>query len=175
MKIYFWFFFLLIFATKPVAGYSQKTYLLIDKNGKLNKQTISGLSQSLRALAAFYSAMGGTDCIDQQCALTTALGLGDQGSDEQKKLIEKYLPGDKAALLVLGQDCYLPPTTSSSFSNFRYLAFAVHGNQIQVNYELDVFEHGNIKKINGPDLYIYKNLAFTNEKRVLYAWTEKMK
>jgi hypothetical protein len=151
-----------------------KTYTLLSKKtGKLNVKGIESLPPSLKGLAALYSAMGGTNCIDQQCELTTALGLGSQGSEAQKSLIKKYFPDDKAALLVIGQDCYLPPDSSSSFSNFVSLSFAVNGDQVTVNYELDVLNHGVIKKIKGPDIYEFKNQVYKNVRRVLYAWTAK--
>lgn len=132
---------------------------------------VKKLPPSLRALAAFYSAMGGTDCIELTCQLTTALGLGKQGSAEQKMLIQKYFPGDKAAELVVGQECYLPPNGSSSFSSFQSLIFKVNGSDIIVNYRIAVYDHGNVKLIDGPDLYSFHSQTFKNKKRVLYAWT----
>jgi hypothetical protein len=77
------------------------------------------------------------------------------------------------AKLVLSQDCYLPPSSASTFSNFAALGFVVFGDSVKVNYQLDVYEHGNLKIINGPDIYIFKNQVYTNKKRVLYAWTNK--
>ena len=124
-------------------------------------------------MAAFYSAMGGTDCMDGKCALTTALQLGTQGSQLHKDIIIKYFPEDKAAKLVLGQDCYLQPSSASSYSNFVFLSFTVNGNIVTVNYELDVVNHGTVKKIKGPDIYLYNGTSFKNTKRVLYAWTSK--
>jgi len=168
--------FLLIFLLLTVCknSHSQKNYILIPKNsGELRNGVIAALPPSLKAMAALYAAMGGTGCADQQCALTTALGLGNQGSDAQKKLIQKYFPDDKAAKLVLSQDCYLPPTGSASFSNFSYLAFVVLGSEVQVRYELDVLNHGVLKKIMGPDIYLYNHQIFKNKKRILYAWTSK--
>ena len=151
-----------------------KTYTLLSKKtGKLNVKLIASLPPHLKGMAALYSAMGGTNCIDQQCELTTALGLGSQGSEAQKAMIQKYFPNDKAALLVLGQECYLPPDSSSSFSNFASLAFTVKGDQVSVNYELDVLNHGSVKKIKGPDIYEFKNQVYKNIKRVLYAWTSR--
>ncbi|MEJ0080362.1 MAG: hypothetical protein WDM78_05260 [Puia sp.] len=103
---------------------AQKTYELISKKtGKVNINTAADLSIELKALAALYSAMGGTDCLQQECVLTTALGLGLQGSEEQKNLIKKYFPDDKVASLLLGQECYLPPGSSSSFSNFFVIKY----------------------------------------------------
>ena len=154
--------------------FAQKTFSLIQyKSKKLNKTTISGLPNYLKGLAALYSAMGGTNCKEQECELTTELGLGKQGSDAQKNLIRKYFPGDKVAKLVIGQDCYLPPSTSLSFSNFQSLSFVIKKDTVQVNYLLAILEHGNVKKIRGPDIYLFRNQVFKNIKRVLYAWTDK--
>jgi hypothetical protein len=155
-------------------GYSQKTYTLIPiKTKKIDKSVVVGLPAYLKGLAALYSAMGGTDCIELQCELTSALGLGKQGSDAQKNMIQKYFPEDKVAKLVIGQDCYLSPSGSSSFSDFQALSFTVTGDIILVNYQLVIIEHGHAKNINGPDIYIFKNQIFKNKKRVLYAWTDK--
>jgi len=161
----------LIFLTCTQA---QKTYDLIPKkSGKVNRTLAAALPIQIKAMAALYSAMGGTDCLEQECVLTTALGLGKQGSDSQKNLIKKYFPDDKVATLVLGQDCYLPPGSSSSFSNFLSLSFIVNGNTIQVNYRLAVYDHGNMKIIQGPDSYLYNHQTYKNTRRVLYAWTNK--
>jgi hypothetical protein len=163
---------LLLFSYSAILA--QKTYTLIPlKTKKINKTLITDLPGYLKGLAALYSAMGGTDCIELHCELTSALGLGKQGSDAQKNLIKKYFPDDKVAKLVIGQDCYLPPSTSSSYSDFQSLSFNVNKDVIQVNYQLAVYDHGNVKKINGPDIYIFENQVFRNKKRVLYAWTDK--
>jgi hypothetical protein len=153
---------------------AQKTYDLIPKkSGKVNKNIVAGLPLNLKAMAALYGAMGGTDCLDQECLLTSTLGLGKQGSDTQKVLIKKYFPDDKVAKLILEQDCYLQPASSSSFSNFLSLSFIVNGNAVQVNYRLAVYDHGNRKIIQGPDSYLYNNQTYKNTKRVLYAWVAK--
>jgi hypothetical protein len=90
--------------------------------------------------------MGETDCLDQQCVLTTALGLGRQGSGEQKGLMKKYFPDDKVAKLVPGQDCYPQPASSTSFSNFLFLSIVSLKDTINVNYRLAVYNQGNREK-----------------------------
>lgn len=150
---------------------AQKIYALIPrKTGKVNKILVANLPLHLKGMAAFYSAMGGTDCAELECSLTTSLGLGKQGSDSQKNIILKYFPEDKVARQIINQDCYLPPSGSSSFSNYKSLTFTISGDSISVNYLLVVYEHGQSKFIRGPDLYQYKNHVFINRKRVLYAW-----
>jgi len=167
-------FFVLILLFASSASQAQKTYTLIPiQTKKINRTLVAGLPEYLKGLAALYSAMGGSDCMELHCELTSALGLGKQGSVAQKNMINKYFPDDKVAKLVTSQDCYLPPSTSSSYSNFLTLSFTVNKNIIQVNYQLAVIDHGNVKKINGPDIYIFENHVFRNKKRVLYAWTDK--
>jgi hypothetical protein len=163
--------FLLLF---HINSQAQKTYEIISKKtGRINTRLAARLPVNLKAMAAFYSAMGGTDCLELECALTTALGLGKQGSDAHKALIKKYFPNDNAAKLVIGQDCYQPPSSSSAFSNFRSLALYVNLDTVKVNYQLTVFERGSTKIIKGPDIYLFRNNVFINIKRVMYAWTTK--
>jgi len=173
MKTYSRYILIFLLLTVFINSQAQKTYTLINKKGILNKKLAAILPVSLKAMAALYSAMGGTNCMDQHCELTTALGLGQQGSEAQKNLILKYFPEDKVAKMVLGQECYLPPTSSDSFSNFKSLSISVLGDIVQVNYELDVLNHGEVKKIKGPDIYEFRNQVYHNKKRVLYAWTDK--
>lgn len=174
MKTCLYFFYVLILVFSLTSAFAQKTYILIpEKTGKVNTKLAAELPASLKALAAFYSAMGGTNCMDEECALTTALGLGKQGSEAQKKLIQKYFPGDKVATLVVGQDCFLPSSSSPSFSNFKNLEIFANGENIRVNYLLTVNDHGNTHVIHGPDIYQFKNQVFKIKKRVLYAWADK--
>lgn len=155
-------------------SHAQKIYVLIpEKTSKVNSKLAAGLPQHLKAMAALYSAMGGTDCLEQECALTKALGLGKQGSDAQKALIQKFFPEDKVATLVVEQDCYLPPSASSSYSNFLNLSLAVNRDTVKVNYRLAVYDHGHAEIFRGPDIYLFSNQVYKNKKRVLYAWVDK--
>lgn len=69
-------------------------YVLIKKSneipGKINHSAIDKLDEPLRAVAAYYSGLGGGGCQqgdspDETCELTTALGLGKQGSKSTKR------------------------------------------------------------------------------------------
>jgi hypothetical protein len=138
--------------------------------GDLGISTIASLSEPLRGLAAFYAAMGGTMCDGESCELTTALGLGKQGSDKHKALIEKYFPSDKVAIMVLKQDCYLRPSSASSFSDYEFLRIIDKGDTVIVDYNLMNYNYGEIKWTKGPDIYSFKDNEFKKIKRNL--WTQ---
>jgi hypothetical protein len=137
---------------------SEINYTLIKKSdqipGKINSSDISKLSEPLLALAAFYSGLGGSNCYGETCDLTTALGLGNQGSSEHKNLISKWLPGDKAAKQLLAQDCYQRPSGASSFSDYEFLLLKQIGDTVIVNYNLMYWNRGNVVNIKGPDKYL---------------------
>jgi hypothetical protein len=153
---------------------AQKTYAVISKKtAQVNPAVINQLPPNLKALAAYYSAIGGTQCRQQACRLTTALGLGNQGSPQQITLIQKYFPDDKVAKMICGQNCYLPPDSSAAYSNFVYLTFVISGENIKVNYQLAVYDRGHTKMISGPDTYTFQNQVFKEKKRVLYSWVDK--
>jgi len=141
--------------------------------GKIDITTIEKLNEQLKALTAFYSAMGGTMCNGDYCDLTTALGLGKQGSDKHKNLIRKFFPNDKVAEAVLKQDCYLRPSGASTFSDFEYLTIIDKGDTIVVDYRLMFYNRGEIKWIKGPDIYLFKDNKFEKVKRNLWTFAEE--
>lgn len=140
--------------------------------GRLDPEAISGLNEPLRALAAFYAAMGGTNCHGENCELTTALGLGKQGSEPHKALIKNYFPNDPVAATVLKQDCYLRPSGASTFSDFEYLTLTSRGDTIQVDYSLMTYNRGDVKFIKGPDTYLFKDSIYTKLTRNLWTHVE---
>src|SRR5450432_1186441 len=165
MKIFKLYFLTICLSLVILLVQAQKTYVIISgQKSKINKNIINELPSSLKGLAAYYSAIGGTICKEGSCALTTSLGMGKQGSAEQKNLIKKYFLDDKVAGLLISQDCYLPSDSSASYSNFKYLKFTVYGERIEVNYTLSVFDHGNTKFIKGPDIYKFQNETFKEKK-----------
>ncbi|RZK40167.1 MAG: hypothetical protein EOO61_06695, partial [Hymenobacter sp.] len=128
--------------------------------GDIDTLVTRNLSEPVKALTAFYAAMGGTMCDGETCKLTTALGLGKQGSDRHKELIKKYFPGDKVAETVVKQDCYLRPSGASTFSDFEYLTITGHGDTLTVDYSLMYYNHGSSKSTTGPDTYLFKDNIF---------------
>ncbi len=131
------------------------------------------ITEPIRAMAAFYAAMGGTLCTSDSCQLTTALGLGKQGSPTHQYLIKKYFPNDKVAKAVLDQDCVLPQSGASSFTDFAYLTITHLGDTIQVDYNLMYYNRGKTEFIKGPDTYLFKDNSFKKLKRNLWQFIDK--
>lgn len=143
--------------------------------GDINYKAIKKLSEPMKAMASFYSAMGGSYCTDSTCELTSALGLGRQGSDKQVDLIKKYFPNDKVAVLVVKQKCYLRPSGASRFSEYNYLTFSVSADTVKVYYTLTYYNREDFTLTKGPDIYIFEKDHFKKLKRKLWAWVEEKK
>ncbi|MEP6684394.1 MAG: hypothetical protein ABJA35_14090 [Parafilimonas sp.] len=141
--------------------------------GDVDKNVIKQLPEPLKALTAFYAAMGGSNCNGDSCELTTSLALGKQGSDAQKSLITNYFPNDKVAELVVSQDCYLPPSGASSFSDFQYLNLINLGDTVKVDYSLMLYNHGKTDFKKGPDIYLFQDNKFTKLKRNIWESADK--
>ncbi|AZA54295.1 hypothetical protein [Chryseobacterium sp. G0201] len=143
----------------PVKEMNEK-FTLIKKSkqtpGDINKADIDKLSEPLKAIAALYSGLGGSNCSGENCELTTALGLGKQGSQAQKDLVKKWFSNNKAAEQLISQDFYQSPNTASNFSDYEYLTFEQNGDTITVNYDLLIYNHGQSTNIKGPDKYVIK-------------------
>lgn len=141
--------------------------------GNIHDGVASQLKEPVKALAAFYAAMGGSGCDGERCKLTTALGLGKQGSNEHKKLIQRYFPNDKVAETVVAQDCYLRPSGASTFSDYDYLRIKEYGDTIRVDYRLLQYNKGEETWTEGPDLYLLKDNTFHKIKRNLWTFVEE--
>ena len=141
--------------------------------GEIDTTTIEKLNEPLIALTAFYSAMGGSYCSGEFCDLTTALGLGKQGSDKHKNAITKYFPNDKVAETVLKQDCYLRPSGASTFSDYEFLTITDKGDTVLVDYKLMHYNSGEITWIEGPDIYLLSENKFKKVKRNLWTFADK--
>lgn len=141
--------------------------------GEIDTTTIEKLNEPLKALTAFYSAIGGSYCSGELCDLTTALGLGKQGSDRHKNLIKTYFSNDKVAETVLKQDCYLRPSGASTFSDYEFLTITDKGDTVLVDYKLMYYNHGEITWTEGPDIYLFKDNKFKMLKRNLWTFADK--
>ncbi len=165
------FFLIIIFFS--CVGFSQAStqkFILITKdNGKKLlgarefSDDIKKLDEPLRALAAWYSAAGGTLCDSPNdsefCGLTTALGLGKQGSEAHKALLKKYFYDDAAAQQFIKQDCFVRSDVSGGtpLTTFEYLNFSRKGNFVTVNYAYHYLESADSETITkGPDKYEIK-------------------
>ncbi|HEY2727359.1 MAG TPA: hypothetical protein VGI61_09315 [Parafilimonas sp.] len=133
--------------------------------GDINTNIIKKLPEFLKALAALYAAIGGTMCSGNSCELTTALGLGKQGSDAHKALITKYFPNDSLAEIVVKQDCYLAPSGATFFSDFQYLNLINLGDTVKVDFNLMIYAQGKTSWRKGTDIYLFSDNKFTKLKR----------
>ena len=152
------------FAQKSIYKIILKT---ADLPGDVDTNEIKKLNEPLKGLLALYSAMGGTNCNGDSCELTTALGLGEQGSDAHQALIRKYFPEDKVAKAVLAQACYLRPSGASSFSEYEYLTLSTFKDTVKVYYRQYFYDHGKTSSIKGPDIYYFHNNKYQMLKRKL--------
>ena len=86
---------------------SKTVYKIILKTnsapGDIDTNVTKNLNEPIRALAAFYAAMGGSMCDGENCELTTALGLGKQGSEIHKNLIKKYFKNQRRCIFLYTQ------------------------------------------------------------------------
>ncbi|HMO60825.1 MAG TPA: hypothetical protein PKC39_05465 [Ferruginibacter sp.] len=129
---------------------------------------IKKLSEPLQAIAAMYSGFGGSDCTANTCELTTALGLGNQGSEKHKAIIAKWFPRDSAAKQLLAQNCYQPSSGATVFSNYNFLEIAQTGDTVAVNYNLMYWNRGNTEILKGPDNFLLTNNHFTTLHRNIW-------
>jgi len=164
-------------ALQPVNKKVNDTVKIILKTnsipGDINANSVKQLPENLKALVAFYAAMGGSNCFGDSCELTTALGLGKQGSEEHKALITKYFPNDSVAKLVVSQDCYLRPSGASSFSDYQYLTLVNLGDTVKVDYNLMTYDGGKSTFQSGPDIYLFADNKFTKLKRNIWTFANK--
>ena len=145
--------------------------IILDTNyipGDVDTTLTKQLPEPIRAVAAFYAAMGGTLCDGEYCQLTTALGLGKQGSEEHKDLIKRYFPDDKLASAVLEQNCYLRPSGASSFSDYGFLSITVLKDTVTVDYDLTHYNRGDFSRTTGPDIYSFDGSTFRKRSRNIW-------
>lgn len=141
--------------------------------GNIDTNEIKKLDEPLKGLLALYSSMGGTNCDGENCDLTTALGLGKQGSDAHKSLIKKYFPDDKVAKEVLAQDCYLRPSGASTFTEYEYLTLSVSSDTVKVYYQRCYYDHGKSGCVKGPDIYYFHDNKYKMLRRILWSQYDK--
>ena len=135
-----------------------KAYKMLEANQK----DINKLKGPLRGLAVYYTCWIQSDCTFDTtgnviCDLTTALGLGYQGSDEQIEELEKWFPNDKDVKSAIDNRCSVGMPGSSNFLEYSLLKFTVRHDTVTVNYEYDHYEHGHNSIIRRKDVAIIKN------------------
>lgn len=146
--------------------------------GIIDSLTIQQLNEPLKALIAFYAAIGyGTNSNCNQ--LVTRLGLGKLGSQQQKKIIRKYFPSDSVAEKVIKRNYPSKSTFNDTFSNYTYMTLFVIGDTIKVDYSLFYYQKGLIGSYDGiggnsigKDVYLYKENKYLKLQRNIWPYTD---
>jgi hypothetical protein len=137
--------------------------------GVINTAVIKNFSEPMKAIVAYYAALAGSNCDGTVCGLTTALGLGNQGSDAHIQLLQKYFKGDKTAETIINQKCYLPPNTASIFNDYAYLGFLIEGNKVIIQYKVVVYNRGAIRYMesDNDEIWIEANGLKVKKKKLM--------
>lgn len=120
----------------------------------VDQNAVDRLSAPLKALATYYSGFAGSDCVYDDstqnvlCGLTTALGLGFQGSDKQVGAIAKWFPADTTAREMIKTNCWVgnPGSSQTAYNDFSYLGFVVAHDTVIVNYRFGLYHRGKPTK-----------------------------
>jgi hypothetical protein len=125
--------------------------------GAVDYKNIDRLNEPLRALAAYYSCRIQSDCTFDStehiiCELTTALGLGQQGSDKQIAVLRKWFPDDEDVRSIIGDNCWVGMPGSSNFLEYRSLIFEAYNDTVAVNYQYIHYSHGDVSTIVKKDI-----------------------
>jgi hypothetical protein len=137
---------------RQIPGFAEKA-----KVAEINKSAIDKLDEPLKALAAYYSALAGSNCNGKYCELTSALGLGDQGSKAHIELIKKWFPNDKVADALVAQSCFQPSSGSSYFTNYNTLIFELEKDTVIIEFSITKYDHGKSSLQNGFNKAIIKS------------------
>ncbi len=137
--------------------------------GNINKAAIKNFSEPMQAIVAYYAALAGSNCDGITCGLTTALGLGNQGSDAHKAIIQKYFKGDKTAESLIINNCYLPPTTASFYTNYEYLRFLIEGSKVIIQYRVKIKNKEVVRYVesDNDEIWIEPNVLKVKKKKLM--------
>lgn len=102
--------------------------------------------EDIKAIIAYYSARAGTDCwwendrpntdyTNLTCRLTSALGLGYQGSEVHMSLIKKWFKNE-SELLKEVVHCYIVPFTATVQSSIDNITICIDKNLVTVEYTI---------------------------------------
>lgn len=134
----------------------------------INQKDIDKLSQPLRALAAYYSALSGSNCDrEDNCGLTTALGLGKQNSAEHIGILKKWFPDDIQVKKMINQSCFVGVSGANHFCEFSILNFQNRNDTVIVNYEIQCYDQGRGSVFNGKDKAIIGENQIIFEQRAI--------
>lgn len=122
-------------------------------------------NEPLKALAAYYSSLADSNCDGHTCGLTTALGLGSQGSAEHKNLLLKYFPNDTIVKNMLKINCWVGINGSSNFYTYHFLTFEQSHDTVSIDYQINHYDHGKGSNSTNHDIAILSDKVIVFIKR----------
>lgn len=142
------------------------------KVARINSNDIKKLDEPLKALAAYYCGLGGSNCDinanhKEVCDLTSALGLENQGSSKHLSLLQKWFHDDSIVTKMISQNCFLSISGSNDFSNYSYLKFKQSNDTIWIKCKLDYYNSGNSRSETFNEMAIIKKNEIKFIKRKL--------
>jgi len=137
---------------KQIPGFTNKINV-----AEINKKDVDKLNEPLKAIAAYYSSLAGSNCDGQNCELTSALGLGIQGSDKHLALLKKWFPNNQVAKSLITQDCFQSSNSSSHFTNYNSLIFEVNKDTVLIHFVIMKYDQGKTVLQKGNDKAIIKS------------------
>jgi len=100
----------------------------------INNDYIKTCSEQEKALLAYYCYFFNTSCADSKhCKLTEALGLGEQNSKEQQKLVLKWFTDDETKQLTK-EGGRITPNDAKNKAWYEELKLIKKGSLITVHY-----------------------------------------
>ena len=133
---------------------------------------LARLSDPLKAIAIYYLTISRMLCDEKIGTLTIGLEPGHQVSENEKILMEKYLPKDSIVDVINNAQSSFFPYSDARISNFEYLTIINREDTIVVDYSLQ-FVNDTDCYVKGPDFYLLKENKFKAIKRNTFLFPYK--
>lgn len=146
-----------ITAEAPKGYDTIEVYHFKGKEPYINTEYIKNSSEQEKALLAYYCYFFNTSCKDSRhCQLTEALGLGEQGSKEQKALVSKWF-NDAETLDLAKEGGRITPDGAKNMAWYEEIKLVKKGSDLVCVRYLSTWKTPNQEgKGRGTDEYQFE-------------------